>query len=332
MIIQCKQCRTKFRFDDAQIVGDGLWMRCSRCQHVFFQESPQKVNVGAGMSETNQSFTPQANAPNTSGRLAFEPAGSARKGSVPDEDVADFLRDVMGAQKPVSEEGKRKTRSAHKNGDGLADIDLSADFENLDDSEETADENSEMPVEPARKKRRLWMAVLWTILVVVLIPALIYFVVFPQVGDHAVKVILKSIGLAGPVESQSVAGQIKLQDVRQRIMNNYIMGNLRIVEGTAVNQADFPVSRIMIKAELLDPYAVVLGQQVSYAGNILSDEELVTLSGDEILKRLAQPEGRDNSNDRVVPNGRIPFMIVFSQEPPGVIKTMVKIVGAERLL
>ncbi|PKN77922.1 MAG: hypothetical protein CVU51_16065 [Deltaproteobacteria bacterium HGW-Deltaproteobacteria-1] len=29
MIIQCRQCRTKFRFDDLNMEGDGLWMRCS---------------------------------------------------------------------------------------------------------------------------------------------------------------------------------------------------------------------------------------------------------------------------------------------------------------
>ena len=40
MIIQCRQCRIKFRFDDALMQGDGLWMRCSRCQHVFFQDNP----------------------------------------------------------------------------------------------------------------------------------------------------------------------------------------------------------------------------------------------------------------------------------------------------
>jgi len=51
MIIQCKQCRTKFRFDDAQIVGDGLWMRCSRCQHVFFQDNPKKTTAAADIPE-----------------------------------------------------------------------------------------------------------------------------------------------------------------------------------------------------------------------------------------------------------------------------------------
>ena len=38
MIIQCRKCDTRFRFDDTLIEGDGVWVRCSRCQNVFFQE------------------------------------------------------------------------------------------------------------------------------------------------------------------------------------------------------------------------------------------------------------------------------------------------------
>ena len=40
MIIQCRQCRTKFKFDDALMQGNGMWLRCSRCGHVYFQENP----------------------------------------------------------------------------------------------------------------------------------------------------------------------------------------------------------------------------------------------------------------------------------------------------
>ena len=134
------------------------------------------------------------------------------------------------------------------------------------------------------------------------------------------------------VMAKKVTGQIKLQDIRQRVINNYILGNIRIVEGTAVNQADYSIARIMIKAEMLDAYGVVLDKRVSYAGNILTDDELTNMSEEEILRRLSLPEGRDNSNERVIPNGQIPFMIVFKQAPAGSIKTTVIVYGAERLL
>lgn len=40
MIIQCEQCETKFRFDESRIPPAGIWVRCSRCRHEFFQHHP----------------------------------------------------------------------------------------------------------------------------------------------------------------------------------------------------------------------------------------------------------------------------------------------------
>lgn len=41
MIIQCEQCETKFRFDESLIPAKGIWVRCSRCRHEFFQHHSQ---------------------------------------------------------------------------------------------------------------------------------------------------------------------------------------------------------------------------------------------------------------------------------------------------
>jgi len=40
MIIQCRTCGTKYRFDEALIEKEGAWVRCSKCRTVFFQENP----------------------------------------------------------------------------------------------------------------------------------------------------------------------------------------------------------------------------------------------------------------------------------------------------
>ncbi len=174
----------------------------------------------------------------------------------------------------------------------------------------------------------------WIIAVIVVIPAVIYIFVFPEMGDRLLKVVNSyvDIGIREPARPEIVAGQVKLQDIRQRMLNNYVLGPIRIVEGTAVNQADYPISRIVIKGEIVDAYAVILGERSTYAGNVLNDEELAVLPEEDILKRLSRPEGGSNSNDKIIPNGMIPFMIVFTREPAGVIKTTVKTVGAERLL
>ncbi|MDP2854859.1 MAG: zinc-ribbon domain-containing protein [Smithellaceae bacterium] len=334
MIIQCKQCRTKFRFDDAQMEGNGLWVRCSLCQHVFFQDNPLEINASTVTPQSSPAFSQGTPPEKTAGRLSFEPAGTALGGSTLDEDITSFLEEVMVPEKSASDELRPKSKSAKQAGMNLTEIEFSPASESLDETGELQRASAEKPMPPARKKSRLWKIALWTltILAIIVIPVIVCFVVFPQLSERYVQIAREYVDVSQYKDGRSVAGQVKLQDIRQRVINNYILGNIRIVEGTAVNQANFSIARIQVKAEMMDAYAIVLGERASYAGNVLTDEDLTNLSEEEILKRLSLPGGRDNSNERVISNGRIPFMIVFTREPPGYIKTTVMISGAERLL
>jgi predicted Zn finger-like uncharacterized protein len=323
MIIQCRQCRTKFRFDDALMEGDGVWMRCSHCQHVFFQDNPHIVQPG-GETMAGEEHAPVQETSFTSG-AELPPAGVSISGD--DEDAALFLDNVTKAKKGLNEEL-------------MLDIEKPAGDVIWEDESALASQSTVEEDEGKKRKsprKGFWKflkVALWIILVIVAVPAIIYFFVFPQMGDRLIKIANKytGIGIQEPSSPEIVTGQIKLQDIRQRILNNYILGPIRVVEGTAVNQADYPVSRIVIKGEIVDAYAVVLGERASYAGNVLTDEELTTQPEENILKKLSLPEGRNNVNDKIIPNGQVPFMIVFTHEPPGVIKTTVMTTGAERLL
>lgn len=44
MIIQCDQCKTKFRLDDSKVTETGVRVRCSRCKHTFIvkKEAPEE--------------------------------------------------------------------------------------------------------------------------------------------------------------------------------------------------------------------------------------------------------------------------------------------------
>ncbi len=327
MIIQCKQCRTKFRFDDAKIAEEGVWVRCNRCQHVFFQETPRKSPLFEPAAGGDEPLDSGPAAEKRQSRLSFEPASPPPGKGPPDEDLIGFLRDVMETEKKVAGETKRDFIDT-----------VRADEEAVESSEERPREEEARPI-PARKKSRAGVFALWTLLVVLVIPALLYFVVFPPLGEKLLKAgeqewenVLSTLGFSRPAERLPVAAQVKLLDVRQRVLENYILGPVRVVEGNAVNGAEFPISRVQVKAEILDAYAVVLSERVCYAGNVLNDDELMTMTEEEIKIRLSLPEGRDQSNDRVEPGGKIPFMVVFSGDPKGMMKTVVKIVGAERLL
>lgn len=48
MIIQCEQCNTKFRLDDAKIKGRGVKVRCSKCRHVFLVQKEEQPGTSFG--------------------------------------------------------------------------------------------------------------------------------------------------------------------------------------------------------------------------------------------------------------------------------------------
>jgi len=329
MIIQCRQCRTKFYFDDAMMQGDGTWMRCSRCQHVFFQDNPLIIKQERETRLVPESvFSEETMPAKKSTDLTKEvPPVSGR-----DEDVVRFLDNVMEAKDSLNDKVNleiEKPRRESIGKENFVSAERSAAFRDL--KEKVEDFEQKKPLSK-RSSRKTWKVIVWAVLVIVVIPVVIYFFIFPQLGDRFIKIANKYIGEQEPVRPEVVIGQVKLQDIRQRMLNNYVLGQIRIMEGTAVNQADYPVSRIVIKGAIVDAFAVVLGERTSYAGNVLTDDELTNLPEEEILRKLSQPEGRNNSNDKISPNGQIPFMIVFTREPAGVIKTTVTTIGAERLL
>ena len=319
MIIQCRQCRTKYTFDDAMMQGDGVWMRCSRCQHVFFQDNTLTVKQpSASEASINKASALGQDALPTqgNGEVSYEAMLTSGK----DTDVVRFLDNVM-----EEKDNYRKEMELETGKQGRDDIVVAAESD-------TDEEFKQKKPLDSKGFWKTWKIAVWSFFVILIVPAIIYFLVFPQYGDRFVKIANKYFGTPEPPQPEVITGQVKLQDIRQRILSNYIVGQIRIVEGTAVNQADYPISRIVIKGEIVDAYAVVLRERASFAGNILTDDELSTLSEEEILRKLAQPSGRNNSNDKILPNGQIPFMIVFAHEPPGLIKTTLVTIGAERLL
>ena len=311
MIIQCRQCRTKFKFDDTLMQGGGAWLRCSRCGHVYFQENPLMK------PETD---LPSEPAKPVEESIPVEKSSelSTKSPSVVYRDANGFhsLDKVMETKKYLNEE-------------------VNLDLERTPE-ESISGENEEVVqkvLASPKSSGKIWKIAVWSVFVILIIPAAIYFLVFPEFGEQIINNVLVSVGVSEPAKQEIVINQaVKIQDVRHRMINNYILGQIGIVEGNAINRADYPISRIQIKGEILDAYSVVLGEHTSYAGNILTDEELTNFSEEEILLKLSQPEGLNNSNDKIMPNGQIAFMIVFSREPAGVIKTTVVTVGAERLL
>lgn len=85
MIIQCEQCRTKFKLDDSKVPDKGVKVRCAKCRHVFsvFKEQPEAgagadfasmLDSSVSLDQDAGNARPEFTAPDHDSALEFEEA------------------------------------------------------------------------------------------------------------------------------------------------------------------------------------------------------------------------------------------------------------------
>lgn len=149
----------------------------------------------------------------------------------------------------------------------------------------------------------------------------VYFVVFPDVGHNLLNEAMKHVpfskelGLKGKDASPVNTG-IDFMNVREKFVKNWIVGDIMVIQGTAVNKSNKPVSMLKIKARLLDQAGQFIAESSSYAGDIFTEEELLNLTEQEIVGKLSLAAGSEYPNKDIAPDASIPFLIVFIKPPP----------------
>lgn len=332
MIIQCKQCGTRYRFDDALVEGDGIWVRCSHCEHVFFQVNPHALDITqkGGDIVQKRGASPQDSLAQVSGPDHDELPVSVEKREAGDVVMTDLFESSKSEQKVVQEDKLLGDLGDTKRL-GVSDFDSGKRL-----SEKRVDPRSRSIKFPQKTWKRI-IKLSFVIVTLIVLLSGVCFLVFPNIGQHVVREISLYVPAMDNVSSlfkkeTFSLNQVKLVNVSQRFVSNAFLGYIRVVEGSVINSSSFPITRVQIEALLYDAYDIVLAEEISYCGNILNETELGSFTEDEIKKTLSLPQGSDVSNDRIDPNGQIPFMIVFTRDPGGVSKTVAKPVAAERLL
>jgi predicted Zn finger-like uncharacterized protein len=335
MIIQCRKCETRFRFDESLMEEDGVWVRCSRCQHVFFQERSAGDFPAAESEIPSVRISDARRAPDDRFPAGAEgPASAAAKAEIhPPSGRSVEPAQKVEFEKESSFEGLEVDLGREPIGG--PDAGVSKEEEAADGDEEEA---------RVGKGQRRWgrmLLKLFTLLVfMVVVAGAVYLYLFPEARTQA-------LGWASPwlrgvpflenlVGTETKSGgsaltPVRIKDLRQRSVNNLLTGNLRVIEGVAVNQTSYPLARIRVRLVVADAYDVVLSEKIVSCGNLLTDVELSAMAETEIQRELSIPQGSDVSNERIPPNGEIPFMIVFSQEQTGAVKTTVVPAGADRV-
>jgi pilus assembly protein FimV len=104
---------------------------------------------------------------------------------------------------------------------------------------------------------------------------------------------------------------LSAQDINSKFIENVQSGNLFVITGKAHNGYGTPRTNIRVQGKLFGKGKVLVKNEFSYAGMVISDQELSELSSAEIKQRLNQDVGSS-----VRPGQGMPFMLVFSDLPP----------------
>jgi len=286
MVIECPKCRTKFRFDENKIVKDGVWVRCSRCLHVFLKEKPAPED---DMTVSSHSV---------------ETRDLVRNGAVfvPQEKTEAF--------------------------EGSAAREL-AEAANEDDSD-----REELPPVTQRARRNLWTPgkIIAYIVILLLVMGGVYLSIFPDIGKHLLGKTPLAQFFGIKVSAAIDGGGIDLLNVRERFIENRMIGSIMVIQGFAVNKNSYSVSKIKVKAKLLDASGEFIGESDAYCGNILAEEDLVNLTEREVRQELNNPLGKNTPNSNIPKDGNIPFMIVFINSPPKATEYIVELAELEKPL
>ncbi len=335
MIIQCRKCETRFRFDENLMEGDGVWVRCSRCQHVFFQERPAGDFPAAELEIPSVRISDARRTPDDRFPAVEEgPITAEVNAGIP-------LQPKAGAEQTPAVEFEKEP-SIEGLEEDLGKEPLGGPAAGVEKEEEAAEAEEEATEGGTGRRRwgRMLLKLIALVVFMVIVAGTVYLYLFPEVRTQVlasaspwlrgVPVLENLIGTEMK-SGGTVLAPVRIKDVRQRSVANLLTGNLRVIEGVAINQAPYPLARIRVRLVIADAYDVVLGEKIVSCGNLLTDAELGAMAEAEIQRELSIPQGSDVSNERIAPNGEIPFMIVFSQEQAGAVKTTVIPAGADRL-
>ncbi len=341
MIIQCKKCGTKYRFDKSQIDGEGIWVRCSHCKTVFFQENPMAGSASlTGSTEPGKEIHEEAAAEEIN-RVFMEVEGEDGEQESKYEEVH------FGADKAIGEMNENGAEDMDRilredevedNAQNPEQEEVCGDVGEIIDNAETSEEEAQKPRSPGKR-----IAIF--LILVILLSGGIYLWTSPRTIEGILNRVLpqveKFIGTLPGVEkflgtnnkdipNECLPGLgVDLINVKERFVKNWVAGKIMVVEGFAVNNNKCAVSNIRVRGKILDSSGDILAEEESNCGNILADNELKGLTEKEIMKELSNPYGREFSNADIEPGADIPFMLAFIMPAGEASEFLVELAGIE---
>jgi hypothetical protein len=123
-------------------------------------------------------------------------------------------------------------------------------------------------------------------------------------------------------------GRITVRSVEASFIENKQTGDLLVISGEAVNAYNKPRASIQIKGIVFGADGKEISSKSAFCGNPLSEEQLATMTMEQIEAAMANQFGDSLANMEVAPGDAIQFTIVLPRPPAGATDYGVESVGS----
>jgi pilus assembly protein FimV len=337
MVIECKQCGSKFRLDEGLLREEGSKVRCSVCKNVF-RVYPKGVTPAADVKRkvVDQSLGETVT-------LDTHPPLEEQRPEPLLEDT--FEAELAKALQEESETKKIETLSPDQIPEEEEE-DLRFDFEEGVKSESQAEPapsstlqreltkitekppKTEKPAPKKPKKGGLGRVLMIALIVLLLLTggaaALLYFA-----PEQVPEPVASYLGLgAKPQVKDPGVRRLSFKNVSGKFYQSSKAGNLFCIQGMVLNEYPGSRSSIRVKGSLLDEKGNAVKQKLAFAGNTFTENELKDMTLEQIKQGLDNRMGKGNINVNIKPQSSVPFMIVFEELPDNLSEFTVEAVSS----
>ncbi len=308
MIIQCESCQTKFNFDESLIKNRDLKVRCSRCKHVFSPFLPQQSEMEEEQPDlTDEEFDIADNESEAEPTADWDFDDGSEDDSMEDidglealfgetaEDVSDETEELLddegifGKEEPVVEQAY----------------------------ESEAEEVESLPTRKRSGRSRKWIVLL--VIVAVLVGAGYGIYRFrPGFVDDFMRMVSQEKTPQQETSVDSGGSRLNILTVEGSFVSSQKLGRLFLIQGKVLNRYPGPRSFLRVKGSILDDTGKVVAERQVYAGNLLTEETISSLTMAQMEEVMENPNGSNNANLNVQPETSVDFSIVFEGLPDNV--------------
>jgi len=337
MIIECKQCGSKFRLDEGLLREEGSKVRCSVCKNLFrayppgkapvTEEERKSVDQSLDMTLTLETHPPLRE---QSAEPLLEEPSEAELARALEEDLETKRMEAISSDRISEEEDELRFDFEEDIKRGPAEVEAARTAE----PKETTEKKPEAPeiaekTAPKRRRKGGLSRLLMVVLIVVLlltggVAALRYFA--PEFISES---LTSYLGVAGKPEVKDPGvRRLSFNAVNGKFYQSSKAGNLFCIQGIILNKYPGSRSFIRVKGSLLDEKGAAVKQKLAFAGNTFLESELKDMSLEQINQGLANRTGKGNANVNVKPQASVPFMIVFEELPENLSEFTVEAVSS----